>query len=538
MVSEALARPPFYRDRFVISFLVLLIAFIIWRSQWMSVPFYWDEAWVYTPAVRAMYANGLSLLPDAIDVSLSRGHPLLFHVLATAWAYVFGLGAISLHSFALFVSVALLISVFAVGRDLYGGALGLAMAALVLTHEGFLAQSGILLPELMLALWVLLALHQFLRKRPFGFILFASLALLTKESGLAAIVAFPAWQVVQLFFTKPDERKHHIQWLFLTFIPLLIVATYFGIQYAIFGWVFFPEHIGLLTWDLKDVAYKSRGIFLALFEEQGRIVFTYASTIVCALLWKRGSWGQRVIAAVLFVAAIKALWGRWPIPFIPEPLSTLLVLAILFLLFFLDFHRKGSERTAAVPLTFLIVISTWAFSALNFYTDRYLLVAVPIIVLGGCSFMTQVLGQYHRIVLPSVLLLCIGVQASQIGRDEKIGDTRLRYLEAILADEQLIAYCEERGLQNARMATDDMLSVYLTDTAAGYLTRGRAFSHVSTQWDDSTRYVLVNSSTTSERSMEMTMAGFKPLQRIVVGKAWGELRERPSALDRPFLDRR
>lgn len=526
MVSDAPARPSFYRDRFFILFLLLTVAFVLWRSQWMSVPFYWDEAWVYAPAVRAMFANGLSLLPDAIDVSLSRGHPLLFHALAAAWAFVFGPGATSLHLFALFISVALLATVFFVGRDLHSGAIGLAMAALVATHEGFLAQSGLLLPELMLALWVLLAFHQFLRQRPIGFVLFASFALLTKESGLAAIVAFPAWQMTQLLLAPRTERKHHLKWAFVAIAPIAIMVVYFGIQYAMFGWVFFPEHIGLLTWDLKDVAYKSRVIFLALFEEQGRVVFTYSSIVLCTLLWKGGVWWHRVIAAGLFVAAIKALWGRWPIPFIPEPLSTMFILTVLFFQFFLGFKQKEGERASIVPLTFLIIVSAWAFSALNFFTDRYLLMATPVLIVGGCCYMAQVLGQYHRSVFPIILLLCICAQASQIGADDKIGDTRLSYLEAVAADERLIAYCEESGLQNAPLATDFMLSVYLTDTAAGYLNQGRAFSNVSLQWDGSTQYALINASTTSERTLELTISGFKPVQRVVVGKAWSELRER------------
>ena len=74
-----------------IHFIILIlatIAFIIFKIPHLSMPYCWDEAWVYGPAVRMMAENGLGLLPDALPVHYSRGHPLLFHFLAAGWLTV------------------------------------------------------------------------------------------------------------------------------------------------------------------------------------------------------------------------------------------------------------------------------------------------------------------------------------------------------------------------------------------------------------------------------------------------------------------
>ena len=69
----------------LITVILAIIAFIIYKMPHLSLPYYWDEAWVYGPAVRLMEQTGLSLLPDALPVYYSRGHPLLFHFLGASW---------------------------------------------------------------------------------------------------------------------------------------------------------------------------------------------------------------------------------------------------------------------------------------------------------------------------------------------------------------------------------------------------------------------------------------------------------------------
>ena len=86
-------------------FAVLLVGFVGTKAAYLSLPYYWDEAWVYAPAIHKMHASGPSLLPDNISTSLSRGHPLMFHFLGSLWLSVFGPSRESSHAFVLVTAV-------------------------------------------------------------------------------------------------------------------------------------------------------------------------------------------------------------------------------------------------------------------------------------------------------------------------------------------------------------------------------------------------------------------------------------------------
>ena len=85
-------------------FLVLAI-FIAVKLPALHYPFYWDESWSYAPGVKLMYLHGPSLMPNAIDLFYSRGHPLLFYASAASWMRLFGDSHISQHAFCLFLSI-------------------------------------------------------------------------------------------------------------------------------------------------------------------------------------------------------------------------------------------------------------------------------------------------------------------------------------------------------------------------------------------------------------------------------------------------
>src|ERR1700733_5833249 len=107
----------FFKNRWVL--LLVLILFIMIKIPYLLYAFYWDESWPYVPAIIAMHSHGASLLPNAIDPNLSRGHPLFFHALGALWIDVFGGSNKSMHSFALVISLLFLISIYEAGYRIY-----------------------------------------------------------------------------------------------------------------------------------------------------------------------------------------------------------------------------------------------------------------------------------------------------------------------------------------------------------------------------------------------------------------------------------
>lgn len=191
-------------DYYFIGLLGVIAALIAFKLPHLSLPYFWDEAWVYAPAVLEMHKNGLSLLPDAIPPELSRGHPLLFHFLAAVWVKIFGTSFFAFHSFALAVSVSLLVAVYFFCKEFFSPMMGLLSAAMLAVQPLFIAQSSFLLPEVMMALWTVLTLYFYLKEKWMLFIVFASLMLLTKESGIVLLGTIGLWTLFENVFLKKE----------------------------------------------------------------------------------------------------------------------------------------------------------------------------------------------------------------------------------------------------------------------------------------------------------------------------------------------
>src|SRR6185312_16370159 len=94
--------------------LLVLSVFIILKIPALHYPFFADESWSYAPGVKLMYLHGPSLMPNAIDLLYSRGHPLLFYAAAAAWMKIFGVSHIAQHTFSLLISLLLIAAVYEV----------------------------------------------------------------------------------------------------------------------------------------------------------------------------------------------------------------------------------------------------------------------------------------------------------------------------------------------------------------------------------------------------------------------------------------
>ena len=156
-----------------------LILFIAYKVFHLSLSYYWDESWVYAPAVKTM-ADGIpSLLPGSIDVSLSRGHPLFFHFIYGWWIKVFGTSATALHACSLSITSTLLYLVYYIGKKLFHPWVGVTASLLLLAQSITLSQGAMVLPEIPVALLSILSIYYFIQERYWAFALSATCLLLT-----------------------------------------------------------------------------------------------------------------------------------------------------------------------------------------------------------------------------------------------------------------------------------------------------------------------------------------------------------------------
>ena len=217
-----------------------IIAFILIELPLLNRPFYWDEAWSYASGIKAMFENGPSLMPGAIHEYLYRGHPTFFYFITTVWMKVFGSSLISIHTFFLLISTGSILFVFYFGKRFSDKTGGLIAAICLVATPVFLSQAGFMLPEIMLAFFGILTMYYYLENKYFPEIVFGSLLLLTKETGLVLIGTLI---LTDLVFKIRQARSLEEFWkncwsIFWHFIPLGIVGIFFIIQKIKFGWFF------------------------------------------------------------------------------------------------------------------------------------------------------------------------------------------------------------------------------------------------------------------------------------------------------------
>lgn len=513
---------------------LLLVALVWFKWSFLALPFYWDEAWVYAPAVRAMSITGPGLLPDALPVELSRGHPLLFHFLASTWASVFGTSSIALHAFALLVAGLLGVATYRLGAVVGHPSLGLVALCLLFANESFLAQSAILLPELLLTLFLVLAVNSYLLKKPVSFVVFAVAALLTKETALTLVVALLASRTVDLLLTKDHaQRRSAIQGLGLAILPLAIAALFFVVQWFQRGWFFYPDHLGMMTYGWRDIIYKAKLIFQNVFENQGILPFTYAVAIIAPLVQRAVPVWKRLLTALLLVAAIKVLFGRWSMPEWGAVPFVLACLAAVHLLFLRPFKRVGGPAAELIDICFLLVVAVWGFTSLNFYTDRYLVCLVPFVAVGGLAVLDKVLGVHWKWSAHLVGLCTAVYMVTQIGADGTVGDTKLAYKDGIAVHQRVVGHCIEQGWMDDPISGSFMDVAYLTDSTAGYLPEGMTFRNVADRIDPATVAAIVSYESPMERTEELRAAGFVRSVRFEEGQAWAEVHVRQGAITLP-----
>ena len=136
--------------------LPILLILVIFKIPQLYLPAFWDEAWSYLPAIMRMAERGPSLLPDPQTAELFRGHPLFFYALVSLWIKFFGTSFFAMRLLPLLVSMLLLIVLFYFSKKYFGRMIAATATLFLLIQAVFLAQSSMLLPEMLLALLSLL----------------------------------------------------------------------------------------------------------------------------------------------------------------------------------------------------------------------------------------------------------------------------------------------------------------------------------------------------------------------------------------------
>jgi len=460
--------------------LLVIIALIIIKFPHLSLPYYGDEGFAFGPAVHLMYKTGPSLLPSGLDPEYSYGHPLLFHFLVSSWMKIFGPTIFVTKSFALLISVLLLISLYLVGKSFFNAETGLLAAILMFLQPMFLAQSSFVLLEIFLSLLALLTIWAFFKKRFIWYAIFGSMLVMTKESGLFLIFALCIWQLVDIFIEKTERysaRKLVYQYLVIL-IPAFVFGGFLIIQKMTWGWFFFPLRMKETQLSPDIINYNLGIIRRIIFNLDGRIwllVGLLISTIV-----------------YFFISKTKFALLQWKI--------------IWFIILFTGIF--------------------WLASAFNFISNRYFLIVISAMVLVVGAVLVQAFEVKKWLLYPAALLLIFS-QAIFAFHHDRNGDDSLGFEDPIIVQRDAIRFMEDMDAYNTHILTHFLINFNMHFPVVGYLSGEKAFNNTTGQFSEFVELAVIsNVELSPELDSLRTNPQLELLKRFERGNAWTEIYQR------------
>lgn len=457
---------------YVIPALLCLWLFL-YKFQHLAFGPYWDECWAYFPAVKAMAASGPTLIPGHFDPEMYAGHPLLLLFLSSTWISLFGNSNFTIHLLPLFISFGLISSIFYISYHWFGLKTAIFATIIFCLQAMFLAQSSFLLFEVLLSLLILLSYYFFIEKKYIHFIAIATLALWTKESAYTLLPALLIGSLIEYFFFKKNAKLLRSQFISIL-VVILLGFSFFIIQKINVGWFFFPRHLNWVDLSYESVSYKMNVIVDLIFLIQNKIILTCAGLIgFCMIL----------------------------------------------------IRYKNIDKQHLIYLIYLsiFVFGFALFAAINFLSSRYVLAAIPIVIILFVYFTTNIFNK--KIINTYILIgLCLFQFSGMLqSKQNPPHDVELSYFDMVSCHTDMINYMNATQIdKSSEITTHFLMSSMLSNPSCGYLKE--PFSHVRTQSTDSTKYYIFSTIEYDPIYDEYKKnSSLKLLKRFSSGNTWCEL---------------
>ena len=407
-----------------ITLIILLIAYAIVMSQLLNTPYFWDELGVYSEAALIQSHHYPSLMPSSVQPEFSRGHPLLTAMLFSTSFKLFGPHIWVAHGLALLLALLTALVTYRIAEKYFSANIGILAVMLLLVQPLFVAQSILLLPEMLLTLLMLLAIKAFLDGNKWLYFIAACLALLTKEAAVILPFAVIGADLVQHLLNWRNPLPRWRNWLWYL-SPLLVFVLFLVVQKAQNGWYFFPLHTSLISFDSQTVFNKLSEYYRFVFFLQGRSTATIMAVVGC--VW----WLFRQVR-----------------------------------------QRRILLNQVSLPIiTFLIfMVGLLAFSIINFYMNRYMLALLPVYcLLVAIAIWSLPMPQWFKLAAIVVAMCICGARITSSSFDY---DNHLGYLHLVKVQTAATHFLEEENLRDARINADYMIYCGLYRDNVGYRTGG------------------------------------------------------------------
>lgn len=449
----------------------ILIGFIFLKWDALFLPYFWDEAWVYMPAIRTMAEKGPSILPGSIEADLYTGHPLFFYFMASAWIKFWGYSNFVAHSLPLLIAITLLCSMYFVNLSWSKSDNQALLASILLCIQpNFLTQSSFLLIEVWLGLLFLWSFNFYFKRNWIGFSMAIILALWSKESAFCLIPTFALIATIERLTLRLNNRELLNRFLGL-FTLFMVGFSFFIIQKIKLGWFFFPRHANWVS--LADFKWKMEVSFNSYFVSDARIYIYLAAFL------------------------------------------------ILFIGIFLKIKFSKEQKTILLG-TFVFAFIFMVFASINFFSSRYLLGAHSLLLSSAALIIFSIPNKNYQII-SLVLIPLFGL--NNIDNSLKLNnfsDVDLSYKYLVQAELDMVKYLEEKKYSEKIHAPFLML-VNLTNPYSGFVKEG--FTNISSQIESesNTYFIKVPNEPDAKFDSIQVALNLQLEHRTSCNQAWVEL---------------
>jgi len=407
-----------------------ILLFFVFKTSHLSIPYYWDELGVYAKASLYMYDNSLAVLPGVIPDELSRGHPLLCAALFGLFYKLLGPHVWVGHLAALLFSCTLLFAVYWHGRKIYGHSVGLIVCLLLMLQPVFIAQSSMVLPEILLAVFCTAAIFFYIEKRLVLFAIFSSLAIMTKETAIALPVTLWFVEICQSALTRKVTAEN-LRAILAGLVPLALWGSFLVLQKQVHGWYFFPLHADYVSFSVDQIFSRFCYYVSFMLKGQGRLLWTIILALAMLVFLFRQKKDPRVKVLHELMEIIE--------------------------------EKKGIFILAAFIAWGVIV------SMLNFHLARYVLFILPSLALIVAQSCVYILGKTRMVFVRAVaVLLLLMTPLAYYSADGFNFDADMGYQHVVTVQKRASQYLDAHGQDNSVVMSSFPVNAGLMEPRAGY----------------------------------------------------------------------
>lgn len=443
---------------------------VVIKFPHLSLPYFFDETYSYYRAILEMADVGPTMLPGAIPIIISKGHPLFFYFLGSSWMkFIAGDSILLMRLFPLLISLGALYVFHRFAKRHTNLLLANISVVLLSLQPLFLGQASLVLPEILLFLLFMLSFDSYLSGQYGWYALFGSLVLLTKETGAVFIMIFGLAYLFENY--RSWHSKVFWQNLLLMAVPVLTYATFLILHYFAYGVYFYEEHLGYITIDTNKVLYKFNSSVWMLLLAQGRNFIFY--TAIAALL-------------ILLV------------------------------------RKKKIEYKRLLILCFTLIIAFMTFSILNFYVYRYIFPVLGISLLALLALIQQIKLKNQAVNMAYVICM-ISVSAYYSATKRGQSDADLGYIQFLIVHQQMVHYCEQQGWYDKEISGGYNMVMSLRDRYAHYLTSDKNFKTHHLPGIHNRDIVIYDSTCWPYEMPQEERNKLKLIKRFEYKQHWGEI---------------